>query len=152
MEVDKENLIEAEKTVRIKKLRNEIEDIKDRLKTDFPSRAGNPNLGSLHQGNRWKPGENGDQHGIPKVRIKFWSYVVGFLDMLMVEVNGIDNDTLTLGQLGAKKFALNVAEGRWAHTKEVIDRELGHKSEGQDAEEENKPRLIKLPFKMEVPA
>jgi|TARA_Y100000296_G_C5068522_1_gene203629 hypothetical protein len=135
----------------IKDLKKEIRDVKYKIANaeDKPGK-GNKRLGSVAGiKNRWQPGNDGYGGGkAAKVRLRFWKYVKCFLDMQMVEVEEIDEDTLTLGQLGAKKFSLAVADGRWVQTKEVIDRELGKYSEGGDEEEEDKPRVIKMPFRV----
>lgn len=154
MEVRKEKEKGKAKITRVRELKSEILKVKDKLENVPESRRPGTGKGQGAEGfgvsSRWKPGENGSQRGPSKLRIKFWIYVVEFLDMLQEEVGSIDDETLTLGQLGAKRFALAVAEGNWARTKEVIIRELGDRSEGQDADDENKPRLIKLPFQMKI--
>jgi len=99
---------------------------------------------------RWKPGQTGNPNGQPSThkKIKFWLYVVNLLDMTMAEVLEIDENTMTLAQLGAKVFCVKVSEGKWAMVKEVIDRELGRIRELEEEDESGAPLLIKLPFKM----
>ncbi len=144
--------IEIERTARREELKHEIDSVKRLLSnlSDNHMRTGrgNPNMKNISKGTQWKKGQSGCPQGPPKSRVQFWRYICRFLDMLKAEVEGLDEDTLTLAQLGARKFSLAVAEGKWMHMKEVIDRELGRTKEGQGQEDSDVPKLIRLPFRI----
>lgn len=111
---------------------------------------GNPNIVEIGKATQFKKGDN-KIHGptITKKRIRFWRYVVEFLEMNRMEVEALDEDDLTCAESGARRFALAVADGQWLHMKEVIERELGRvKDEGQGSDDDDRPKLIKLPFKI----
>lgn len=115
---------------------------------DGPGR-GNPRIVEIGRASQFKKGDN-KVHGptVTKKQIRFWRYVIEYLSMLKVEVEAMSEIDLTIAECGARKFALNVAEGKWIHTKEVIERELGRVREGTGEVDIEGPRLIKMPFKI----
>ena len=82
-------------------------------------------------------------------RPTFWRYVVKILDLLKPEYDAIDENKLTMAEIGAMRFVQKVADGIWTQQKEVIDRECGRVPETiEDDFDSQKPKLIKLPFAM----
>ena len=152
------NKFDEERGERIATLRRKIAATKKILKQTAanpeadpcgPGR-GNKNIVEYGRKTQFRKGDN-KVHGptITKKKIRFWRYVIEFLGMTRPEVEGLNEDELTCAELGARKFALAVADGQWLHMKEVIERELGRVKEGgQGDEDDDKPKLIKLPFKI----
>lgn len=82
-------------------------------------------------------------------RPTFWKYVVKILDLLKPEYDAINENSLTMAEIGAMRFVQKVADGIWTQQKEVIDRECGRVPETiEDDFDSQKPKLIKLPFAM----
>jgi hypothetical protein len=110
---------------------------------------GNPNIVAIGKATQYKKGDD-RPHGptVTKAKLRYWRYVVEYLGMTRIMVEAMDEDDLTLAECGAKKFALAVADGKWLHTKEVIERELGRVKEGMGDTDSDGPKLIKMPFKI----
>lgn len=131
---------------RIKEIRREIAAVKDILDPQRKRARANPGLVEAGKKYRWKPGQSGNPGGRTSEKLRYWAYVVDFLKMTRSLVEAYDETYMTCAQLGAKKFALAVADGRWIYTKEVIERELGRAKDVVDNSDEYGPKLIQLPF------
>jgi len=136
----------ASEDTKIADLRREIAAIKDILSPQRIARRQRPGLVEAGKKYRWKPGQSGNPGGRTSEKLRYWAYVVDFLKMTRHLVESYDETYLTCAQLGAKKVAVAVADGRWIYTKEVIQRELGRIPDTVADGDEYGPKLIQLPF------